>query len=279
MSGPSRTDRRRQRRVSPSSLAWRLLILLLYAFLLAPVIVGLVISFSSANNLAFPPPGWSLKWYAALLENVEFKEGLIFSLQLAVAAMILAVLFGVAVALAATRGRFPGREMLLNLVTLPLITPAVAIGLGLLLVVAPLGLLGSLPVLLGAHVLLTTPFVTRIVAAGISATPPDYEEAAGSLGASPAVRFRRVLLPIILPSIIASAAMSFIISMGETAITLFIIADKATLPVVMFRFVTGRTDPQLAALSVVFMGFTLVAVMVAQSTIGGLGRLAHVAGK
>ncbi len=72
---------------------------------------------------------------------------------------------------------------------------------------------------------------------------------------------------------LAAAAIAFIVSMGEASITLFIIGRQATLPVVMFRFVTSKLDPTLAAVSVVFLGFTVIAVVVVQVTLGGLRRL------
>jgi putative spermidine/putrescine transport system permease protein len=266
----------RRRRGNAGRLAWRLLILVLYLYLLGPILVGVVLSFSAANSFVFPPPGYSLRWYQALFANAEFKQAFVLSLEVASAATVLAVLLGGAAAIAVTRGRFPGRDLLLNLLTFPLIVPAVVTGLGLLLVMAPLGLIGSLPMLLGAHTLVTMPFVAQIVAVGIRAVPPEYEEAARSLGATQFNAFRRILVPQIAPSVLAAAAIAFIVSMGEASITLFIVGRNATLPVVMYRFVTAKTDPTLAALSVVFLGFTIVAVVVVQVTVGGLRRLSPV---
>jgi putative spermidine/putrescine transport system permease protein len=263
----------RRRRGNAGRLAWRLLILVLYLYLLGPILVGLVLSFSAANSFVFPPPGYSLRWYQALFANAEFKQAFVLSLEVASAATVLAVLLGGAAAIAVTRGRFPGRNLLLNLLTFPLIVPAVVTGLGLLLVMAPLGLIGSLPMLLGAHTLVTMPFVAQIVAVGIRAVPPEYEEAARSLGATQFNAFRRILVPQIAPSVLAAAAIAFIVSMGEASITLFIVGRNPTLPVVMYRFVTAKTDPTLAALSVVFLSFTILAVVVVQVTVGGLRRL------
>lgn len=249
--------------------AWWFLIAVLYAFLLAPIVVGALISFSSAANLAFPPPGWSFRWYTALAQNDDFKQGLSVSLTLAGAVMAGALALGIPVAVAVSRREFPGRGMILSFFTLPLIVPSVVLGLALLLTVAPLGLIGTMPALVTAHLLVTVPFVVRIVAVGLNAVPSDYVEAAMSLGATPFVAFRRVTVPAIMPSVLAAAAIVFIVSMGETAITLFIVGDNIlTLPVVMFRFVQQRTDPQLASLSVVFMLMTLLAVAVVQRALG-----------
>jgi putative spermidine/putrescine transport system permease protein len=246
---------------------WRALVVMLFVFLLSPIAVGVIISFSAGSTLAFPPPGWSLRWYEALLHNREFQGALTISVLVATSATGLSTLIGVPAAIAIVRRLVPGHVLLSNAFALPLLIPGVTIGLGLLVIIAPLGLKGTIPALLGAHVLITFPFIIRIVGAALSTVPPSLEEAAATLGASPIVAFRRVVLPEIMPSILAAAAIAFIVSLGEAAITLFVSGNEIrTLPVAMLRYLTSRTDPQLASVSVVLLVFTFAAVLIAGRT-------------
>ena len=92
------------------------------------------------------------------------------------------------------------------------------------------------------------------------------------LGASPLTVFRRVTLPLMMPGVVASAALSFLMSFDETVISLFITGPRLrTLPVAIFDYVESRTDPMTAAISVVLIAATLAIIIVIERTMG-LGR-------
>jgi putative spermidine/putrescine transport system permease protein len=106
--------------------------------------------------------------------------------------------------------------------------------------------------------------------------PVDIEAAAATLGAAPVRVFVRVTLPLLRPALIAAAALSFLISFDEVTVSLFIVgSDIITLPVALFRYTQDHTDAQIAAVSVVLILITLVAVFAVERSIGlmrGLGR-------
>lgn len=255
-----------------SGWAWRALVAILYVFLLAPLLVVLVISFNADPYLSFPPEEWSVRWYAALASNVAFVEGLRASLVVATSSTVLALIVGVPAALALARYRFRGREAFVAFFTMPLMVPTVVLGLGLLIIFAPLRLTASYPGLVAAHVVLVVPFVIRTTATSLSTLPPEYGEAASGLGASPWRTFRRVTLPLVAPGVGAGAAIAFLISFDETVVTLFLVGPQlTTLPVEIFRYVEYRTDPSVAALSVVLVLVSVVGVVVIERLLG-LGR-------
>ena len=252
-------------------IAARILIVALYAFLLAPLVVVLLTSFSNDGYLAFPPTHWGGGAYRALLANANFAVGLRVSLLLASAVTLVTLVIGTAAAYAIARYRFPGSGMLLGLFTAPLLLPAIILGLALLLVFAQIGLLATFPGLMLGHALVALPFVVRIVLTALRGIPPALEDAAATLGAPPWRVFTRIVLPLMVPGLTAAAALAFLASFDEVVISLFLVGPRlTTLPIEVFHYVQYRADPQLSALSVVLIGFTLVLILVIERSLGFL---------
>lgn len=244
-------------------------LLVLYGFLLAPLFPVVIISFSADSYLSFPPTGWSLRWYHALWDNERFLSGLQISLLVAMVSTLASLLIGVPAAYAIARLRLPGRSFLLSLFTAPLVVPAIVLGLGILLVLVYLRLNGTLAGLLAAHILLVSPFVVRIVLAGITTLPHDVEDAATCLGATPLRVFRRITLPLLMPALLGATCLSFLISFDEVAVTLFVVGTNiATLPVAIFRYAADHTDPSIAALSVLLIVVSIALIMLIERAIG-----------
>ncbi len=258
------------------TIAARTGVAILYVFVLAPIVLVFAISFSGDNFIAFPPRSWGVRWYVALFAHEGFARGFRVSLALASMVVALDLLVGVPAAYAIARLRFRGRDALLAFLTAPLLLPTIVLGLAMLLVFYPLRLAATYPGLVVAHMAVTLPFVVRIVATALSTLPGDVEDAAATLGASPATVFRRITLPLMLPGVIAASALAFILSFDEVVISLFVVGPRlSTLPVELFRYVEGRTDPMVAALSTVLILATVSAVLIVERSVGvmrALGR-------
>ncbi|MGD9906201.1 MAG: ABC transporter permease [Vicinamibacterales bacterium] len=241
----------------------------LYLFLLAPILVVVPLSFSGDSYLTFPPDTWSTRWYGAMLAHEGLIRAFRTSLGLAALVTALALATGIPAACALARGRFPGRDLLATLFSAPLLLPSVILGLALLLTFSPWGLVGSYPGLVLAHLVLCTPYVVRIMTTALATLPPGVEEAAATLGASPATVFRRVTMPLLYPAVAASATLSFLISFDEVVVSLFVTGPRlTTLPVEIFTYVDTRTDPLVAAVSVVLVAATLAGVVVIERGVG-----------
>lgn len=249
---------------------------LLYLFLLAPLIVVVLTSFSNDSILAFPPQRWGWGGYLALLGNPGFQRGFRVSIVLALVVTGASLAIGGAAALALARFQVTGRGLLLGLFTAPLLLPGIVLGLGLLMVFARLGLLATFPGLMLAHTLVTLPFVIRILLTALGGIPGELEAAAASLGASPGRVFRRVTLPLMAPGLVAAAALSFLASFDEVVISLFVVGPRlTTLPIEVFHYIEFHADPQVSALSVVLILLTVGLVVVVERSLGvmrALGR-------
>jgi len=247
----------------------RIVVALLYLFLLAPILVVLGISFDTQSTMAFPPQGFSFQWYQLLAQNQEFITGFKVSGIVGAGVALLALCLGTPVALALTRYDFRFREALSGFFLSPLMVPGIVLGLALLLVLAPLRITGTYGGLMVAHLGITVPYVIRTVSMSLLTMNRSCEEAARTLGASSWTAFRRVTLPLIAPGVLAGGVIAFLISFDEAVISLFVVGPQATtLPVVIFHYVETRTDPQIAALSVVLIAISILFVVVIERVVG-----------
>ena len=251
----------------------RLLIVVLFAFLFAPMGVIFVFSFFETSNLAFPPAGWTLKWYGWAITRTEFLTSLRESVALAALATIGASLLGIPAAMALARGQFRGRAVAEAMIMSPLLIPALLLGIGLLIYLSAIGVRIGFGALLIGHIVLIVPFVVRNVMVSLAGIPRDLEEAAAGLGATRWRTFHRVLLPLIAPGAAAGAILAFLISFDELAMTIFIASPNlVTMPVRIFNYVEWHLGPGLAALCSLLIGFTGLLIYVTER-LRGIQRL------
>lgn len=251
---------------------------LICLFLLAPILVVIVTSFSADQFMQFPPSGWSLRWYEAFFNDRRLMDGLILSLVLACVTAVVAGLIGSLAAYALIRFKSPFVPLIRSLHTAPLITPGVVTGLAMLIYLGAIGLRGSFLTLLVAHVVLSIPFVIMIVTAGLQSFDDAIEEAAVSLGANRLVAFLTVTAPAVKVSVISAGLFAFLNSFDEVVVTLFLPGPRTkTLPVAMFDYVQHNIDPLPAAISTVLIAISLIVVFIA-ARFGSIGRLVPGAG-
>jgi putative spermidine/putrescine transport system permease protein len=245
-----------------------------YAFLLAPLVLVAVMSLSDDPYLTFPPHGFSARWYVALAHNAAMLEAARVSVLLAFVVTLAALAVGIPAAFALARGAAPAAVGMA--LSAPLLLPTLVIGLGLLMVLQPLGLVATWPGLALAHLVIVLPFVVRLMSTSFAAVPPAVAEAAATLGAPPWRCFLRVTLPMVMPGVLAAATLAFLVSFDETVISLFMVGPNlTTLPIALFRYTESRTDPLVAALAVVLIVLTAAAVLAVDRLVGftrALGR-------
>lgn len=248
---------------------WNTLIVLLFLFLLAPIIVVVIISFDTRQYLAFPPASYSFGSYIKVFHNAEFIAAFGRSLAIGAVVGLIAVVFGVLLSLCLTRYRFRGRDTLSFLVVAPFLVPHIVLAVGIMLVLAPLNLLDSYTGIVLAHLGITLPYTVRTITMSLLAVDVRLEEAARVHGASPIQVFRRITLPLIRPGMIAGAVIAFLISFDEATISLFIVSTKvSTLPTQIYHYLEYATDPQIAALSVLLILISLVVVVILEKLVG-----------
>ncbi len=232
---------------------------LVLAYLLFPVLVVLLISFSSATYLRFPPPGLSLRWYAKLLESDEWIDAFWLTMQVGGLTTVFTTLLGVPAAFGLIRLAIRGKALLNALLLMALITPSVIRALGLYLFFAPLGLVNSVVGLACAHTVSALPYLVINVAASLKGFDLAVERAAVVHGASPVRAIARVTLPIIAPGILVGAIFAFLSSAQELLVSIYLMGTvRKPLAVKMWEGVRVAVDPTIAAAST---GVILMAVL------------------
>ncbi|WP_288430874.1 ABC transporter permease [uncultured Agrobacterium sp.] len=250
-------------------IAWKTLIVLLYLFLLAPIIVVFIISFDTRQYLAFPPESFSFGSYAKVFANAKFISAFWRSLFIGLIVGCAAVVSGMLLSFSLVRYKFRGKEAINFLILAPFLVPHIVLAVGIMLVIAPLGLLDSYPGIVLAHLGITIPYTVRTITMSLMAVDTRVEEAALVHGASPAMVFWRITLPLVRPGLIAGAVIAFLISFDEATISLFIVSVKSsTLPTEIYHYLEYSTDPQIAALSVILILISIVVVVLVEKLIG-----------
>ncbi len=247
-------------------------------FLCLPIAVVVPMSFSSAPSLEFPPPGLSLRWYELFFGDPRWLRAAQNSLFVALAASVLALALGSIAAYGLVRGRFRGRAMIESNFILPLILPPVITAVALYIFFARIGLLGTIAGLIVAHTILTVPYVVLLMSVAIRQFDVRIEQVAYSLGASWFRMFRSVLLPNLLPSVLAAWIFAFIISFDEVIVTLFLAGAYDTIPKRMFNELILQVNPTITAIATLLIALSVITIGIVawlMRRAGVLGRAFH----
>lgn len=242
------------------------------ALLVLPTVVVIVVSFTSGFSLRFPPPGYSLRWYAALLDASQLHFAAWNSVVVAAWTTCLSVALGVPAALAIARSQALTARILDSVFMSPLVLPALAFGLSSLMYFSLIGFPISITTLVIGHVVVCVPFVVRTSVAALAQLDPVLLESSASLGASKVLTFRRITLPLIWPGVATGAFLAFMSSFDNVPVSLFL-RDARTdmLPIRMWQDLEGRLDVTIAAVSGIIVAITTV-LMVLMERFAGLSR-------
>lgn len=242
---------------------------LMLAFLMLPVVVVVLASFTTTSYLTIPPKGLTLRWYGQVFADAEYIDALWFSLVLAIVVTVVSIVLGTMAAYALARRQVPAAPAVSGLLMSPLAFPGVVIGVALLQYYTLTGLRGSFAGLLLAHLVITLPYTVRTILASMAGADPEIEAAARVLGANPWVAFWKATLPVIRPGIMAGGLFAFITSFDNVPVTIFILGTRhTTLPVKIFTAIEYGVDPSIAALSTLLIAGTAVFLVAAERWVG-----------
>jgi putative spermidine/putrescine transport system permease protein len=242
---------------------------LVTAFIVAPLVVVVLVSFSDKQYISMPFDGVTLRWYREILNASDLLSGFWLSIRLGLAAATLASAIAVPAALAIARYRFIGRDGLMAFLMSPLMIPHVVLGIAFLRFFSIVGWTGSFGALILVHAIIISPFSLRMTLSSVIGLERDAENAARSLGASRWVVFRRVLLPLILPGVMAGWVLAFIQSFDDVTMTIFVATPgTTTLPVALYNRVAFLSDPVTTSVSTVMIVGTVVLMFVLDRVVG-----------
>lgn len=234
----------------PGNIIFWTFCLLVFVYLIFPIMIIIPISFSASEYLGFPPKGFSLKWYQAYLGSEEWLYPTLQSLKVAFLTTIFSTIIGTLASFGLVRGNFRGKRIIQAFIISPMIIPHIIIAIGAYFLFASWHLVGKTIGIVLGHLPLTIPFVVVTVSASLYGFNTSLEDAAQTLGANRIKTFFYVTYPIIQPGILAGALFAFIISFDELIVALFICGTRAvTLPKRMFDALMFEISPILASIS------------------------------
>jgi putative spermidine/putrescine transport system permease protein len=249
---------------------------LVLSFIILPAFVVIVAAFNDRAILAFPPNAVSLRWFNRALSYPDFRTGVWNGFVVMVWSSTIALAVGAGLAIALKRYEFRSKRMLEGILLAPLVIPHFTVGLGVLMLVAGLGLPRSYPVVIFSHVVLVLPFVLRSVYVSLQNLDERLELVAASLGAPPGRILGTITLPLLAPGLAGGWLFAAILSFNEFTASLFVTNQATqTLPVAMYNYVREYADPTLAALSAIYIAVTATLLVLANRFLG-LGRVLNV---
>jgi spermidine/putrescine transport system permease protein len=246
---------------------------LVYVFAFAPIAFLVLFGFNANPSGAFPITGLTTRWYAEMFDDYELQDAFWTSLDVAIQVTILSLAVGTAAAFPLARARMRFRGALRVWVTLPIMLPGLLIGISLLvLLTTVLELELSRRTAVIGQAIFITPFVLLLVGARLQTLDRRLEWAASDLGATTAKRLRHIVLPPLLPALLASAVVAFTLSFDEFIITLFLIGGDQTLPLYIFSHVRYGITPAVNAVASLFLLGSIAALTLALALSAAVGR-------
>ena len=236
-----------------------------FAFLYIPISVLVALSFND-GGLPTAWTGISLKWYGALLGNADILHAALNTLIVALVSATLATLLGTLLAIGIETRARKGR-WLESLIFAPMIIPDIVLAIALLSFFSLLKVPMGLHTIIAAHVVFNLAFVCAVVRARLKSFDWSIVEASTDLGASPATTYRRIVIPVLAPAIIAGALLAFTLSVDEFIIAFFTAgagASSTTLPMQIYAMIRFGVTPEINALATLVLGLSVTALALAQ---------------
>jgi putative spermidine/putrescine transport system permease protein len=244
--------------------------LLIYAFLLAPIVIVAVASLNDGAFLTFPPKALSLRWYVVFFENEVFMRAIRTSLWVASVATAISGVIGTAAAIYYVQYAGRWRPTLRLAMLSPLLLPEILTAIALLFFVYQIGIgTRTMAGMIVGHVVITMPFVFINVVASMESYDPAWTLAARSLGAGGFTRLRRIILPLIKPGVIGGCLFAFIASFDTFTISFFLKGiGFSTLPIQLLDYLRTNFTPEAAAVATLSVVLTIVVVFVTERLLG-----------
>lgn len=233
--------------------------ILVLAFIMSPMFVIILSSFSTTTYATFPPRGFTLKWFSNMTSYSEFLSSIILSVMIATLTTAIALTIGTLASFAIVRHRFTGRDALNAFFVSPMSLPWIVIGIALLMFYTRIFRIETFTGLIIGHLVITTPYVIRTIVAGLTGFDRSLEEASLNLGANEIKTFIKVTLPLIKSGLLSGAIFSFLLSFNDLNVSLFLAGPYIKpFPVLLYNYLFMRTlDPTILALSSVITIMTI----------------------
>ena len=242
----------------------RLATALVLAFIYLPLTIIVLYAFNESGTNAWPPAGFTVKWFGEAMVNTGLQQAFLTSLLCALGATLIALVLGCLISIAVSRYQWFGRDSISFVILLPIALPGIVTGMALSTTFASLSVpLGILTVIIG-HATFCIVLVYNNAIARLRRTARSYEEASADLGAHVFQTFRFVTFPALRSALLAGALLAFALSFDEVIVTIFTAGGVKTLPIWIFQsFRLANQVPLVNVAGVVAILLSVIPVYIA----------------
>lgn len=236
-----------------------------FAFLYIPISVLVALSFNE-GGLPTAWTGFSTRWYGALWQNADILQAAFNTLIVGVISAGLSTILGTLLAIGIEIRKRKG-SVIEALVFAPMIIPDIVLAIALLSFFSLLNVSMGLHTIIAAHVVFNLAFVCAVVRARLKSFDWSIVEASADLGAAAWVTYRRIVIPVLMPAIVAGGLLAFTLSVDEFIIAFFTAgAGRAstTLPMQIYAMIRFGVTPEINALATLVLGVSVTALALAQ---------------
>ena len=250
--------------------AWTAVVLV---FLYAPLLLVLLNAFNSSKTFAFPPSGFTLRWWSDAWSSAGMWRALGNSVLVGLCATAIALVLGVMIAFAVQRYQFFGHRTVSLLVVLPITLPGIVTGIALnATFTSALHVALGLATVIIAHATFCIVIVFNNIQARLRRLGTSLEEASADLGASPWQTFRKITFPLTRGALLAGAILAFALSFDEIVVTTFTAGPTVqTLPIWIFgNLFRPNQAPVINVVAATLTVLAILPVWLAQRFGGGV---------
>ncbi len=249
-------------------------------FIYFPLVVIAIYAFNENISQTWPIEHYTTKWFSVAWHNPDVRDALWLSIKAAFGATVIALVLGTLAALAVSRSRFFGREIISFLVILPIALPGIVTGLALqatiLNVLDPIGISFSIWTIVIGHATFCIVVLYNNAVARMRRISGNLDEASMDLGADGWQTFRFVTFPQLRSALLAGALLAFALSFDEVVVTIFTSGAQQTLPIWIFtNFARPRELPVVNVVALFVILASIIPVWIAQRVAGGTGLAAE----
>jgi len=239
----------------------RLYLAIIFLFLYLPILVLIVLSFNnSKSRVAWG--GFTTKWYVSMFQNDTIMEAFIMTIEITLAASVLATIIGTLAALGIHSMRRRGKAIMLGATNIPLLNADIVTGISMMLLFVRFTKLGFSTVLI-AHLTFDIPYVILNVLPKLNQTSKSAYEAALDLGASPLYAFYKIVWPDIRSGVFSGFLMAVTMSLDDFSITYFTKGPGVnTLSTMLYTELRKGIKPEMYALSTLLFGIAIILLLI-----------------
>ena len=253
-------------------IALRIWVALVLLALFLPIALILLYAFDRSIIESWPIPGFTLRWFSVAWHDPQVRQAFLLSVKVGLAATLIALVLGTAVAYAVHGFRFFGREAISFFLILPLALPGIITGIALSSFFSFNGIQLSIVTIIIGHATFCIVVVYNNIIARLRRVPGSLTEASMDLGARGWQTMRFVTLPMVATALVSGALLAFALSFDEVIVTVFTAGAQNTLPLWIFGAIRlGQRLPEVNAVVSVIIVLTIIPVGLAAKVAGSGG--------